>query len=220
MCLNPPLRDWFPRAALALKKTVVLKHPKGRSNPTVVMEHDQMDGAALVDDFVEPLLCLSWTVPEAAWFWCGGGAPVDFVLVYTDPPASPNGTVTLRLRFADAKHSNTDRVDGVDALMEKMVGKAGLVYNAIANAVDEINRALAPPEEQKQQAENAYTTIVANLRKDKRISRGTNVTLKVEPFDRRHLMLCHNCPNEAMLSPATFTWEPWSQLLFCTDRQQ
>ena len=66
MCLNPPLRDWFPRAAFALKKTVVLKHPKGRSNPTVVMEHDQMDGAALVDDIVEPLLGLSWTVPKAA----------------------------------------------------------------------------------------------------------------------------------------------------------
>ena len=64
----------------------VLKHPKGRSNPTVVMEHCEMDGAAFVDDFVEPLLGLSWTVPEAAWFWCGGRAPVDFVLVYTDPP--------------------------------------------------------------------------------------------------------------------------------------
>ena len=107
MCLNPPLRDWFPRAAFALKKTVVLKHPKGRSNPTVVMEHDQMDGAALVDDFVEPLLGLSWTVPEAAWFWCGGSAPVHFVLGYTDLPASSNGVVTLCMRFADAKHTNT-----------------------------------------------------------------------------------------------------------------
>ena len=220
MCLKPPLRDWFPRAAFALKKTVVLKHPKGRSNPTVVMEHDQMDGAALVDDFVEPLLCLSWTVPEAAWFWCGGGAPVDFVLVYTDPPASPNGIVTLRLRFADAKHSNTGQVRAVDALMEEMVGKAELVYNAIANAVDEINKALAPPEEQKQEAKNAYTRIVANLREGKMIPKETKVTLKVAPFDRLHLMLCHNCANEAMLSPATFTWEPWSQLLFCTDSQQ
>ena len=64
--LHAPLRDWFPRAAFALKKTVVLKHPKGRSNPTVVMEHDRMDGAALVDDLVEPLLGLSWTVPKAA----------------------------------------------------------------------------------------------------------------------------------------------------------
>jgi hypothetical protein len=35
---------------------VVLKHPKGRSNPAVVMEHD----------LVEPLLGLSWTVPKAA----------------------------------------------------------------------------------------------------------------------------------------------------------
>jgi hypothetical protein len=53
MCLIPPLRDWFPRAAFALRKTVGLKHPKGRSNPTVVVEHDKMDGAALVDDLVD-----------------------------------------------------------------------------------------------------------------------------------------------------------------------
>ena len=66
---------------------MVLKHPKGRSNPTVVMEHDQMD--------------------EAAWFWCGGSAPVHFVLGYTDLPASSNGIVTLCMRFADAKHTNT-----------------------------------------------------------------------------------------------------------------
>ena len=63
---TPPLSDRFPVAAFALMKTVVLKHPKGRSNPAVVMEHDQMDGAALVDDLVEPLLGLSWTVPKAA----------------------------------------------------------------------------------------------------------------------------------------------------------
>ena len=55
-----------------------------KTKRAVVMEHDQMDGAALVDDLVEPLLGLSWTVPEAAWFWCVGSAPVA-----TDPPRRP-----------------------------------------------------------------------------------------------------------------------------------
>ena len=108
--------SWLDEGFIAVLTATFLCGSDGllqsEADPTVVMEHDRMDGAALVDDLVEPLLGLSRTVLEAAWFWCVGGAPVDFVLGYTDPPASPNGVVTLRLRFADAKHTNTVLVLG------------------------------------------------------------------------------------------------------------
>jgi hypothetical protein len=36
----------------------------------------------------------------------------------------------------------------------------------------------------------------------------------VAPFEDSHIMLCHNRDDETMLSPSTFTWEPWSRFLF------
>ena len=127
--------------------------------------------------------------------------------------------MTLHLRFADAKHTNTDRAGGVGAQIEKMVGKAELVHKAIAKAVAGINEAPALVKKQKQGAEvtNTYTAIVAKLRRDKRVPEGTDTTLEVAPFLPRDRMLCHDRDDDTMLSPATFTWEPWSRLLFCME---
>jgi hypothetical protein len=175
-----PLRGWFPRAAFSLRKTVTLEHPKGRSNPSDVMRHEKMADGNLVDDFVEPVRGLSQKISEAAWFWCGGSAPIDFILVFTLPPTSPKGSATLHLRFADAKHSNTDHWGSAD--LAEMEAKAKKLHQAVAKGL-----------------------------------RRAKVTLAVAPFDKRHLMLCYNREGSAMLSPSTFTWEPWSPLLFCPD---
>ena len=110
--------------------------------------------------------------------------------------------------------------------MLEMREKAELVYKAIENNVVKINEALGVVRSKAQRSQkaqghrvNAYTAIVQRLRGEMTIP-AVGVPLAVAPFDSAHLLLCHNRANTAMLSPSTFTWEPWSPLLFLSQCRQ
>jgi hypothetical protein len=223
--LTAPLREWFPQAAFVVKQSVTLGHEMEHYNPTsATAGHSEMPQSNLVEDFVEPLLRMSQSAePGAAWFWCGGTAPIDFILIVTEPPELPGGPATLQLRFADAKHTNKDDTkdqSGVGQLILEMQEKAKLVHEAIENNIVKINKALGVvrsktkgSKKTKGHEVNAYTAIVQRLRGKMTIP-AVGVPLAVTPFNIDHLLLCHNRANTAMLSPSTFTWEPWSPLLF------
>jgi hypothetical protein len=223
--LTAPLREWFPQAAIVVKQSVTLGHDMEHYNPTsATAGHSEMPQSNLVEGFVEPLLRMSQSAePGAAWFWGGGTAPIDFILIVTEPPELPGGPATLQLRFADAKHTNKDHTkdqSGVGQSILEMQEKAKLVHEAIENNIVKINKALGVvrsktkgSKKTKGHEVNAYTAIVQRLRGKMTIP-AVGVPLAVTPFNIEDLLLCHNRANTAMLSPSTFTWEPWSPLLF------
>ena len=44
---------------------------------------------------------------------------------------------------------------------------------------------------------------------------GEAVVVAVDAFDAAHAMVCHNEDDDRCLSPSTFVWRPWSNILFC-----
>ena len=110
--LRGQLRRWLPAFSFQLIASDVLKHPLSHTHPFAQWGKFLEAVAGPLSEEAKELI--SELQPgQAAWFRCGGSAPLDYVLVARHPS---NGSFSIR--FADAKHHNGVEEAGADLEQE------------------------------------------------------------------------------------------------------
>jgi hypothetical protein len=126
------LNEWLPEFLFSLKHHTRLQHQKERYNPfDSLTSHEEAAKGPMCPEVVAGFNSIN--DGEALWFYCGGSAPIDFILMVK------YGT-KVELRFMDAKHCSVQgqQMDLRNNTKMEMQGKAKMVHAGMKRELDKI----------------------------------------------------------------------------------